>query len=133
MNQAQQDRRRTQPELIGYALLEELGVSFEPQFMVDGKFCVDAYLPDAKIAVQFDGDYWHGHPSRFTSLDARQQKRVNLDRSQDAYMHKHGLKVLRFWESDLKRDLPAVRARLSTALLAVPQKSDPADRRPSIQ
>ena len=34
-------------------------------------------------------------------MDYRQKKIYNLDKSQDAYMKKLGIKVLRFWEDEV--------------------------------
>lgn len=115
MNVAQQRRTApTRPERIGCGILDELGVVYEPQAVFYGKFCVDACVPAALVVVQFDGDYWHG---RKGAGDPRVAKRVELDRSQDAYMRACGWDVLRLWESDLIRHrddcLRIVRARLA--------------------
>jgi very-short-patch-repair endonuclease len=112
MNLEQQKGRQTAPEKIGYALLDALGANYLPQHLIAGKFCVDAFIPSRGVVVQFDGDYWHGNPARFPTLDARQQRRVRLDRSQDAYMAKCGYHVVRLWESDLLKNLAAVRKKL---------------------
>lgn len=99
-----------------YAMLDRLGVSYQPQHMIGGRFCVDAFVPDAKLVVQFDGDYWHGHPLRFPDPAPRQQRRMALDRSQDAYMAACGYRVLRLWESDLRRDAEACAVRITAAI-----------------
>jgi very-short-patch-repair endonuclease len=124
MNRDQQQGKRTTPEKIGYALLDALGADYLPQYLIAGKFCVDAFVPSRGVVVQFDGDYWHGNPARFPTLDARQRKRVRLDRSQDAYMAKCGYHVIRLWESDLRKDPGAVRTRLRP--FVVPLKPKPA-------
>jgi very-short-patch-repair endonuclease len=62
---------------------------------------VDAFLPEYNVVVQFDGDYWHGNPSKFANLNKRQIRRQKLDRSRDAYFAKCSIPVLRFWESDM--------------------------------
>jgi very-short-patch-repair endonuclease len=80
-----------------------------------GKFCVDAWVPSRALVVQFDGDYWHAHPERFPQPDHRQQRRVKLDRSQDAYMAKAGVTVVRVWESELMRSPEIARARILAA------------------
>lgn len=116
MNQVQQQGNPTTPERIGYALLDSIGVPYERQFVIAGKFCVDAFVPSLGIVVQFDGDYWHGNPAKFATLDHRQQKRVRLDRSQDAYMTKCGYTVVRLWESDLKADAGHIKFQLQRLL-----------------
>jgi very-short-patch-repair endonuclease len=102
-------------ESVGYALLDDIGIAYEPQALLFGKFCVDAWVPSRALVVQFDGDYWHAHPERFPQPDHRQQRRVKLDRSQDAYMAKAGVTVVRVWESELMRSPEIARARILAA------------------
>lgn len=108
--------RQTKPEQIGYAILDSIGVDYIPQYVIGAKFCVDAFVPSAKLVVQFDGNYWHGHPALFPTPDARQQRRMSLDRSQDAYMAASGFRVVRVWECDLLKEADAVRHRLLSLL-----------------
>ncbi len=112
----QRGGRRTKCEVAGYAILDASGVEYLAQHLIAGKFCVDAFIPSAALVVQFDGDYWHGHPAKFPQPDARQRKRILLDASQDAYMAACGYRVMRFWESELLRDSELVRHRLRSAL-----------------
>lgn len=112
MNSAQQSISPTKPERIGYGLLDRLGVKYTPQAIFKGKFCVDAIVPSSRLVVQFDGDYWHG---RKGTEEARIAKRMNLDRSQDAYIRACGWRVLRLWESDLHRHPQACLRRLRHA------------------
>jgi very-short-patch-repair endonuclease len=65
-------------------------------------FCVDAFVPGKGVVIQFDGDYWHANPVLFPNPDARQRRRIPLDKSQDAYMRACGYKVLRLWEGDIR-------------------------------
>lgn len=118
MNNSLQSRRTTDCERLGYALLDAVGAVYVRQFMVEGRFCVDAFIPSKAIALQFDGDYWHGNPDRYATLDHRQQRRVQLDRSQDAFMASRGIAVFRAWHSDLQRNIEAVTERLQTLLAA---------------
>ena len=92
-------------EQKGYAALNAMNLYYLPQWFFNGKFTVDAFMPKEKVIIQFDGDYWHGNPAYYVSLDSRQKKRVALDKSQDAYLHKCGIKVIRFWESDFRNML----------------------------
>lgn len=116
MNVAQQKGGRTRLESAGYKLLDDLRVSYLPQHLIAGKFCVDAFLPDLNTVVQFDGDYWHGNPERFPTLDARQERRRKLDSSQDAYMRRLGYQVVRIWESDMNKSTGEVKRVLASAI-----------------
>lgn len=119
MNQKLQRGMRTKPERIGYQLLDDLEVPYIAQHLIAGKFCVDAFLPEHQTVVQFDGDYWHGNPAMFETLDARQEKRVRLDRSQDAYMAKLGYTVIRIWASELISEFPRVQQALRQRLSGI--------------
>lgn len=127
LNAKQQQGKRTTPEVIGYGILDALGIAYESQYLIGGKFCVDAFIPSLGVVVQFDGDYWHGNPTKFPMPDARQDRRMKLDSSQDAYMKACGYSVIRIWETDLKKHPETVTARLrrlltpDTHTLAAPQ------------
>lgn len=84
-------------KLFGY--LDQLGVEYEPFFLIKPKFIVDALVGE-KTIIQADGDYWHGHP-RFVNLTERQLAQQKRDKAQDAYLTKCGYKVIRIWESDM--------------------------------
>lgn len=116
MNKVQQDKTVNNLERLGYKTLSELGIEFIPQHVIGSKFCVDAFLPGLNIVVQFDGDYWHGNPEGFPVLSDRQAKRVKLDQSQDRYFLACGFSVLRIWESEFKKDIEAVKKKMSDAI-----------------
>lgn len=94
-------------ELLGRTILEDIGFEYQEQILIADKFLVDVYLPKYNIVIQWDGEYWHGHPSKLKDNipDHRQAKRMKLDISQDAYMKKCGFTVIRFWESEIIREV----------------------------
>jgi very-short-patch-repair endonuclease len=89
-------------ELAGKAILDAIGVEYQEQAPMFKKFLVDVLIENSKLVIQWDGDYWHCHPL-FEPFSERQLRRKKLDISQDAYLSKAGYKVLRFWESDVKK------------------------------
>lgn len=100
-------------ELAGREILEYIGVPFQEQVLLFDKFCVDVFLPDHNIAIQWDGDYWHGYNG---AKDERQKQRQQLDKSQNAYMSKVGVKVLRFWEHEVKNEREKVIENIRRAI-----------------
>jgi very-short-patch-repair endonuclease len=114
---AHMKRSFTSLEVKGYKLLDDMGIKYEAQKLLFGKFCVDVFVDTNKLVIQFDGDYWHGNPLKFPIPNKTQQRRMKLDKSQDAYFAKCGYKVLRIWESDF-RDLTSVRDKLLLVLSA---------------
>jgi very-short-patch-repair endonuclease len=116
MNVLQQKLKTNKVEEAGYSLLDRMGLLYFNQYLIANKFCVDAFFYSESLIVQFDGDYWHGNPDKFPVLDERQKKRSRLDKSQDAYMDKCGYRVLRIWETDIKKHPEEVKARILAAL-----------------
>lgn len=88
-------------ELTGNEILDRLGLDYKVQYLINDKICVDVYVSKYNLIIQWDGDYWHGKNKLYEDLDCRVQKRVCLDKSQDAYFLKCGFNELRFWESDV--------------------------------
>lgn len=65
---------------------------------------IDIAIPDKKIAIEIDGDYWHGNPNFYPKLSVRQLRRQSSDKKKDKFLKKHGWSVLRFWETDIKNN-----------------------------
>jgi very-short-patch-repair endonuclease len=103
-------------EVAGSEILRSIGIEFQEQVLIENKFLVDAFIPEYKIVIQWDGDYWHGFKVTNGELDHRQTKRMALDKSQDAYMKKCGYTVLRFWEHEVHNDTSKVYANIKRAI-----------------
>jgi very-short-patch-repair endonuclease len=115
MNKTQQNTKINKLEKTGYSILDELKILYEKQYLIGDKFLVDAFIPSHKIVIQFDGDYWHCNPIKFVFPDKRQQKRIYIDTSQNAYFKACGYSVLRFWETDIYKNKDfVIRSILST-------------------
>lgn len=83
----------------------------------------DVVLPSARLAVFIDGDLWHGHQWRLRGLSALEDQ-FRETKSKDYWLHKirrnmsrdcsataslmsAGWTVLRFWESEIYKNLDA--------------------------
>lgn len=94
----------------------------------------DIVFPIERIAVFVDGDYWHGRilveqglaavekriarlaePSREYGRD-KFTSRVARDRDVSAALRRDGWLVLRFWESDVKKELGPTALRIAAAV-----------------
>jgi len=78
----------------------------------------DVVFTKVKIAVFCDGDYWHGHNWAIRGLPSLEAElveyseywqhkilsNVNRDLENTKKLENDGWLVLRFWESDIKRD-----------------------------
>lgn len=127
LNHRQQTMKCSSIEKIGYELLDSLDIEYQAQHMIANKFCVDAFVPSHNLVIQFDGDYWHGNPEKFSNLDERQRRRVKLDLSQDRYMEVLGYKVLRLWGSSLRKNRDAIQVLLHRLLILESHNLFPTD------
>lgn len=99
-------RKVTKPELIVRSLLQGLGVSFVEQAIL-GPYTVDFLIPDSRLVVQADGDYWHANPEVYPNddnLSKSQQKQRRLDASCNSLIRNKGYVLVRLWESDLHQN-----------------------------
>ncbi|GAA2819674.1 DUF559 domain-containing protein [Streptomyces showdoensis] len=119
-------RAPTRPERILYALLDDLvaeddrDLSWQAQYRLD-RWTVDAAVPALRLVLQADGDYWHGLRPEWRE-DPRVQRNMASDAYQNRKLSEAGWRVLRFWESDLLRALPACADRLRAALAHGPDE-----------
>lgn len=102
----QQKKGLNKLELAGQKILKDLGIIFKEQILIGEKFLVDVFIPDKNIIIQWDGDYWHN-----------KAKRKLLDLSQDSYMKKCGYNVIRFWESEVKKNPDIVKQKIKEIVL----------------
>jgi len=94
--------------------LQSHGIEFKPQHHIPGvPFWYDFYLPTLGLLVEFQGDYWHANPRRYTpgtSLTFHQRGAVMVEDiwRRDAEKRQAGegagFRVVYIWEMDFKRD-----------------------------
>jgi DNA mismatch endonuclease (patch repair protein) len=75
----------------------------------------DIYSKKYKLAIFVDGEFWHGKDwiNRKKSLKknrdfwiAKIERNMQRDREINAILADKGLKVMRFWDSEIKKELP---------------------------
>jgi very-short-patch-repair endonuclease len=84
--------------------LNEAGFIFTFQyFIVENNVCksYDFKIKGKPIIIEVDGDYWHGNPKSNSKFFKINEVRKN-DKLKDEIAKLRGIKVLRFWESDIK-------------------------------
>lgn len=93
-------RGNTDIERSLYAILDRMGIEYvtEKPF---GNYRVDAYLPSEQIAIEADGQYWHGHPQKFQGNQI-QRKIINSDKKKNSFLESQGVYVCRFWGDTIK-------------------------------
>lgn len=102
--------RDTKPELMFAALLDELSIEFEKQFLIQfGKIgvnrfrhCYDFKIKHLDVLIEIDGDYWHSLPEI-----------IERDKICESVASEKGYKVLRFKQSELENDYDRVKRTMS--------------------
>jgi very-short-patch-repair endonuclease len=61
-------------------------------------------LPDYRIIIETDGDYWHGRPGTKYEFEERQILKQKDDRIKDIICKKWNNIILRFWENDINNN-----------------------------
>lgn len=78
------------------ARLDLEGIKYVPQYRVKGASTIDIALPDQRVAIYCDGNYWHSLPHV-----------INRDRVSNVDLWLQAWQVLRFKETQLRTDLDA--------------------------
>jgi very-short-patch-repair endonuclease len=71
--------------------LERLGVSYQQEYRVGRRYSVDFFLPEMRVALEADGDYWHA------------QRKEHDDRRDRWLMKFRGIKTIRIKASEVYR------------------------------
>ena len=74
--------------------LQKRGINYQKQVPLCNIAIVDFYLPEYRIVIQCDGDYWH-------NLQGRKEK----DERQNKILIFNGFNVYRFWEYEIKQSV----------------------------
>ena len=88
-----------------------MGISFETQYYLkDLHHYCDVYIPFKNIIIEFQGDYWHGNPKKYTKemLSEYQLKKVEKDNELRAYCKENNIRLIEIWESDYNKDVSNV-------------------------
>ena len=87
-------RENTAAELKMEQELKRNNIYYQKHVPLCGITVPDFYLPDYKIAIYTDGDYWHN------LLVVK-----NRDEKQNRILRQKGYQVLRFWEHEINRSV----------------------------
>lgn len=95
----------TKPEKYLKKVLQELKTNFISQKLFTsaeyGRCYYDFYLPDTNTVIEVDGDYWHGNPKIYPTLNEQQQKCKIRDRQKELVLKQKNVILIRVWESEL--------------------------------
>ena len=71
----------------------KLGVKFRRQHPLD-KFILDFYAPEIKLGIELDGSL--------------HKQNTEYDKSRTEHLNSHGIKIVRFWNSEVENNLEEV-------------------------
>lgn len=87
--------------------LDKVGVEYVYQFEAKdiGRF-FDFYLPSINLIIEIDGDFWHGNPEKYDKEELRghQKRAQRVDEYKTKWALMHSIPILRFWESDIRKN-----------------------------
>ena len=92
-------------------ILIPLNITFDHFFKPKTqKFFYDFYLPDYKIIIEVDGDFFHSNPKFYPNGPIyKTQIKNNLnDQLKNQWAKDNGFKLFRFWEDDIKNNLQQI-------------------------
>lgn len=100
----------TAPEKKVETLLQEMELEHDAQKVL-GSFIYDFCLPQYRILIEVDGDYYHGHPDKYEKDDLNhlQKKIKRNDLKKDMMASGSNYKLLRFWECDINDNIKQVK------------------------
>lgn len=102
--------RNTEAERIVFRYLRQENVHFRKHYTSkELGMNLDVALPSKRRAVLIDGDFWHGknYTARKEKLSKfwrnKIEENMERDRRQEKKLEDAGWKILRIWESNIKR------------------------------
>lgn len=105
-------------EFIEYCI-KPLGIDYDTQYYLkDIHHYCDVYIPSKNMIIEFQGDYWHGNPNKYSNdeLSEYQKKKVTKDNELREYCSKNGINLIEIWESDYDKDSSGVKTLLEEQL-----------------
>ena len=69
----------------------------------------DGYDPVTYTIYLFHGDYWHGNPEKFKTLNNVQLKNIERDKNKKIYLNDNNINFLFIWETDINKGNEALK------------------------
>ena len=85
-----------------------------------GLYTLDCYLPDLKLGIEFNGDYFHANPSLYNGTDKIKNKTADHIWSKDkrklAHFTSQGISIVVVWEYDWLNIRPTVEQMIKSVI-----------------
>lgn len=101
-------KKDSNPEIKIQKILKQLGIDFISHKYIaeiEHRYRCDIFIPSMNLVIEVDGDYWHGNINnpQYKILNKHQVEQKERDNMRTNELQKKGFKVLRLWESDIKK------------------------------
>lgn len=96
-------------------ILDLLDIKYQGSFYAPPiKAFYDFYIPNTKILIEVDGDFWHTNPLKYPDGPKAKCQIKNQFRDQEKtqWAKENGYKLLRFWEYDINNNIKQVKQTL---------------------
>ena len=100
--------------------VDPLGIEYDTQYYLkDIHHYCDAFIPEKNTIIEFQGDYWHGNPKKYTKeeLSPYQLKKVEKDEILRKYCSDNGIQLIEVWESDFNKDPAGIKTMVHDIIL----------------
>lgn len=99
--------------------IEPLNIEFDTQHYIKNihHYC-DVYIPSKNTIIEFQGDYWHGNPKKYTKdeLSSFQLEKVKKDEILREYCKNNNIILIEIWESDYNKNSDNIRTLLKESI-----------------
>jgi len=84
--------------------LDKLGVEYVYQYKMEsiGRY-LDFFLPQFRVAVEVDGDYYHSYGLLYEQMSPMQKKNKRVDEQKNHWCLINGIPLVRIWEHDINK------------------------------
>ncbi|MEQ6375937.1 DUF559 domain-containing protein [Bacillaceae bacterium S4-13-56] len=106
---------KTKIEKIMDESLDTLKVNHKYSFILE-QHQYDFVLPDQKILIECDGDYWHANPKFYPIPKDWQVERIKKDKYKNHLASLNGYQILGFWEDDIINRIDHVKQTIASYL-----------------
>lgn len=89
--------------------IKKMGYEVKHSLKIDTKIC-DIFLPKLNLVIEYNGDYWHCNPKKYSADYFHQVKKKTAkelweyDNNKIDLIKRKGYNLVIVWESDLKED-----------------------------
>lgn len=110
-------------EKFAKEFLDKLGVKYVYQFKAEsiGRY-FDFYLPECRLIIECDGDYYHAYGLVREEMSPMQKKNTRVDEHKNQWALSHGIPILRIWEHDINKNPSMVMKLLKEKIGACSEK-----------